>query len=433
MARLKHLGGTRLRAGLDEAFARVAARFKRREVRLRARSCVQGLLSGLERKTSWSLAEHAGEATPHGMQRLFSTATWDVDGVRDDIRGYLSDHLGELDGVLVGDDTGFEKKGSGSAGVQRQYTGTAGKITNCQIGVFLGYATRRGRAIVDRELYLPRQSWIEDEPRCEKAKVPAHTVFATKPQLLQAMIERAITADLPFAWVTADEAYGDNGPLRRFLEARHIAYVLAVARSHHLTTAAGIFRADVIAGKVPAAGWQRLSSSNGAKGERLYDWALVATISPIHHLLIRRSISKPDELAFFLCHTPIPASLNRLVMVAGTRWSIEECFQTGKNETGLDHYQVRSHPGWYRHITLAMLALAYLTVTRATLKDESNTGPDPDDHLIAISSNEIRRLFALLTQSAPNHDHIHHWSRWRRRHQTRARRSHYQRQQLRDL
>ena len=189
------------------------------------------MLSGLERKTSWSLAEHAGEATPDGMQRLFTTARWDTGGVRDDVRGYVAAALGSPDGVLIGDDTGFEKGGSLSAGVQRQYTGTAGKITNCQLGVFLAYASAKGRALVDRELYLPR-SWTGDGQRLAAAGVQEGTRFRTKPQLLEMMIERAVAAGIPFGWVTADEAYGDNGPLRSYLEGRGISYVLAVARAH---------------------------------------------------------------------------------------------------------------------------------------------------------------------------------------------------------
>lgn len=380
MARVEHLNAARLRAGLDTAFALVADRFRRPEVRLRARSCIEGLLSGLERKNGWSLAEYAGEDSPDGMQRLFNAAKWDVDGVRDDVRAYVIDHLGEADGVLVGDDTGFEKKGVHSAGVQRQYTGTAGKITNCQIGVFLSYATGRGRAVVDRELYVPRESWIADRQRCAAARIPDEIGFATKPQLLQAMIERAISAGVPFGWVTADEAYGDNGPLRRFLESKQVSYVLAVARSHQIVTGAGRIRADAMAKKVPKGGWQRLSCGDGAKGERRYDWALVATSSPVHRVLIRRSIGKPSELAFYLCHTPIPVPLGRLVRVAGIRWTIEECFQAGKNEAAFDHYQVRLYPAWYRYMTLAMLALAFLAVTRAALIDEpappESTGAD---------------------------------------------------------
>ncbi|MFI6928702.1 IS701 family transposase [Nonomuraea spiralis] len=420
-----------MQAGLDAAFALVAGRFKRPEVRRRARACIEGLLSGLERKNGWSLAEYAGESTPDGMQRLFNAAKWDVDGVRDDLRGYLMEHLGEADAVLVGDDTGFTKQGDRSAGVQRQYTGTTGKITNCQIGVFLGYASNRGRAVLDRELYLPQDSWIAQPERCAAAQIPDQIGFATKPQLLQTMIERTLAASLPFGWVTADEAYGDNGPLRRHLESHQINYVLAVSRAHQITTATGKARADVMATKVPKSGWQRLSCGPGAKGERRYDWALIATDSPAHRLLIRRSPSNPADLAFYLCHTPQPAPLRRLVQVAGARWTIEECFQTGKNEAAFDHYQVRLYPAWYRYITLAMLALAFLAVTRATLAPE--LGPTTGTgQLIAISANEIRRLFAQLARPPINEDHILHWSHWRRRHQTRARQSHYQRRHPKD-
>lgn len=378
------------------------------------------------------------------MQRLMSSARWDVDGVRDDTRAYVLDHLGDPDGVLVGDDTGFEKKGTCSAGVQRQYTGTAGKITNCQIGVFLGYAAPRGRALLDRELYLPRTTWIEEADRRTSAKIPEQVTFATKPQLLQAMIERAIAARVPFAWVTADEAYGDNGPLRRFLEEQGFGYVPVVACHHQITTGAGKVRADAVAAKIPKTAWQHHSCGPGAKGRRRYDWALVATTSPAHRLLIRRSVSRPSELAFYRCHTPAPVPLSRLVAVAGARWSIEECFQAGKNEAAFDHYQVRLYPAWYRYITLAVLALAFLAVTRADLADEPYGsaadasaaawagGTQPFGPSIVVSANEIRRLFTLLTRPALDEQRIRHWSAWRLRHQARARRAHYQRQRIRD-
>jgi SRSO17 transposase len=381
------------------------------------------MLSGLERKTSWSLAEHAGEATPDGMQRLFTTARWDRDAVRDDLSRYVASAIGGPDGVLIGDDTGFEKSGPRSAGVQRQYTGTAGKITNCQLGVFLAYAGPKGRALVDRELYLPR-SWTGDQERLAAAGVPEDTVFRTKPQLLELMIERAVAAGIPFGWVTADEAYGDNGPLRACLEERGIAYVLAVARAHVLATPAGGRRADALAAKLPRRAWQRISCGDGAKGERRYDWALVASTRPEISLLIRRSVSRPSELAFYLCHTPRPAPLSRLVTVAGARWAVEECFQAAKNETGMDHYQVRLYESWYRYVTLAMLALAFLTVTRASLADD-DAGP-------ASSANEIRRMFTALCAPSRGQQHARRWSRWRSRHQERARRCHYQRQRLQD-
>ena len=296
------------------------------------------------------------------MQRLFAGARWDHGGVRDDLRGYVAAALGDPGGVLIGDDTGFEKKGACSAGVQRQYTGTAGKITNCQLGVFLAYAGPKGRALVDRELYLPR-SWTRDEVRLAAAKVPSETPFRTKPQLLRLMIERAVAAEIPFGWVT--EAYGDNGPLRAFLEEQQVSYVLAVSCDHVITTPAGRRRADALAGKLPKRAWQRISCGDGAKGHRRYDWALVAMSRPEISLLIRQHASRPSELAFYLCHTPREVPLTRLVRVAGTRWAVEECFQAAKNETGLDHYQVRRYDAWYRHATLSMLALAFLQVCAA--------------------------------------------------------------------
>jgi SRSO17 transposase len=423
LARVDDIEAARLLSGLDDAFALVAGRFRRREVRVRARACLKGMLSGLERKTGWSLAEHAGDATPDGMQRLFNAARWDEDLVRDDVRGYVAAALGDPGGVLIGDDTGFEKGGSCSAGVQRQYTGTAGKITNCQLGVFLAYASAKGRALIDRELYLPR-SWTGDRERLAAAKVPEGTAFATKPQLLQSMIERAIAARIPFGWVTADEAYGDNGPLRAFLEEQGLAYVLAVSRDHVITTPAGRRRADSLAGKLPKRAWQRVSCGDGAKGRRFYDWALIATSRTEISLLIRRSIARPSELAFYLCHTPRPVPLGALVTVAGARWSVEECFQAGKNEAGLDHYQVRLYQAWYRYVTLAMLALAWLAVTRAALADDNDT--------LVTSANEIRRMFTALCGPPPDQQHARRWSRWRHRHQQRARHCHYQRQRKQD-
>jgi SRSO17 transposase len=263
-------------AGFEELFAEVVAPFFfRREPRLRARSYLLGLVSGLERKNGWTLAEFAGEATPDGMQRLLNAAVWDVDRVRDALRSYVAGRLGDLDAgraaVLTIDDTGFEKSGGCSAGVQRQYTGTAGKITNCQIGVFVSYFTPRGRALVDRDLYVP-ESWFADRGRCARAGIPDDREFATKPQLAKVMIARAVAAGLPFGWVTGDEAYGDNGPLRAFLEAEQIRYVLAVSCDHHIQARPGkMIRADVLARTIPKRAWQRHSCGPGSKGDRTYD------------------------------------------------------------------------------------------------------------------------------------------------------------------
>jgi SRSO17 transposase len=351
------------RAGLDEAFALVAGRFAQASSRKRAKSYLLGLLSQAERKNGWTLAELAGDATPDGMQRLLNAYAWSADDVRDDLRGYIIAELGDPAGVLIADETGFLKKGTMSAGVQRQYSGTAGRVANCQLGVFLAYAVPGGgRALIDRELYLPA-SWTSDRGRCRGAGIGDDVVFATKPRLARQMVQRALDAKVPFGWFTGDEAYGQNTVLRDWLEEQHVSYVMAVPKSFTAGTAAGPARADQLARRVPSRGWQRLSCGDGAKGPRWYDWALTGTADPARHLLIRRPAGG-GELAFFTCHAPAGTPLKTLVTVAGTRWAIEECFQAAKNETGLDHYQVRRYDAWYRHATLSMLALAFLAVTR---------------------------------------------------------------------
>lgn len=365
---------------LDELFSQVLAPFfARSEPRQRARAFVEGLLSGLERKNGWSLAEYAGDVTPDGMQRLLNHARWDADAVRDALRAQVGERLGCLEGVLVVDDTGFEKKGHCSAGVQRQYTGTAGKITNCQIGVFAAYAAPGGsRALIDRELYLPA-SWFAEPERLEAAGVPQHVAFATKPELAWTMIERA--ADdvlLSFGWVSGDEAYGDNTVLRRRCRERGLNHVFAVSCDHPITVAGTKTRADVAVAALDRAAWQRYSCGDGAKGHRFYDWAWITLgeHGPHDWLLVRRSISDPTELAFYRCWVTGPVALPTLVRVAGARWSIEECFQATKNEVGLDHYQVRRHTAWYRHVTLAMIAhahLAFLAAHAATQGAHSRT------------------------------------------------------------
>ena len=357
-------------AGLAALHARIAGRFARAEPRRRVLAYLRGLLGNVTRKNGWQLAEHAGEATPDGMQRLLATADWDPDLVRDDLRAYVVEHLGDPQAVLVVDETGFLKKGITSVGVQRQYSGTAGKVDNCQLGVFLAYASPKGRAFIDRELYLPRV-WTDDPARCRAARVPAEVSFRTKPQLAQLMLERALDAEISAAWVTADEAYGGDLALRRFLEDHGLSYVLAVKRTELLRPAAGPVPATAaqLAAEVPAAQWVACSAGQGAKGRRLYDWARVELAAPTaaglaRWLLIRRSRAD-GELAFYACYASATTSLVGLVRVAGIRWAIEECFQAAKDQVGLDHYQVRRFDAWYRHITLALLAHAFLTVTRA--------------------------------------------------------------------
>jgi len=281
----------------------------------------------------------------------------------------------------VVDETGFLKKGRMSAGVARQYTGTAGRVENCQVGVFLAYAAGDGsRALIDRELYLP-EKWAADRDRCRAAGVGEEVAFATKPRLAQDMLERAVAAGVPFSWVAADEVYGQNPGLREWLEGRQAGYVMAVPCSELISTAAGRKRADELAALVPGGAWQRLSCADGSKGPRLYDWALVDTASADHRLLVRRSLHLNEkgeqELAFFWCYAPRGASLAELVAVAGARWAVEDCFAEAKNETGLDHYQVRLYQAWYRHITLSMLAHAFLAVTAHALRPASEAPGPP--------------------------------------------------------
>jgi SRSO17 transposase len=410
---------------------RAGGRFRRVEPRCRARAFVLGLLSELPRKNCWTIAEYAGDPSPDGMQHLLARARWDAGGVRDDVRGYVTGHLGDPGAVLVVDETGDLKKGTATPGVQRQYTGTAGRIENAQVAVCLGYAARRGHALTGRELYLPK-SWTGDPDRCAAAGIPADVTFATKPQLARRMIERAATAKVPFAWVAGDEVYGDNGPLRTWLEDQHIAYVLAVACDHRIPAGAGrTLRADHLAARLPKRAWQQLSAGEGAKGQRWYDWAWVTithTGSESRYLLIRPNRST-GELALYRCCSPRPVTLAALVTVAGPRWTIEENFQAGKGLTGLDEHQVRRWTSWYRWVTLAMLAAAVLTIAAATEHARGSSAADQ----IPLTRNEIAHLLSGIT-IRPAHDTSHRmrWSLWRRRHQHRARTCHYQRQAAQD-
>src|SRR5246500_4955433 len=287
---------------------RIAGRFGRAEPRARGRECLCGLVACLERKNGWTLAEHAGEVSPDGMQRLLRRADWDVDGVRDDVRDYVVEHLGDPDGVLIADDTGFLKKGTRSAGVQRQYSGTAGRTENCQGGVFLAYASRFGHALIDRELHLP-QSWTGDPERCRAAGIPEQAEFTTKPRQAQEMIARAVAAGVPFAWFTADETYGQAKWLQAWLEGQDIWYVMAIRCSDTLTTPDGERRADDLIAALPSRSWQKISAGAGAHGPREYHWARI----PVrvghkrgrgHWLLGRRSLSDPEEIAYYACYGP---------------------------------------------------------------------------------------------------------------------------------
>ncbi len=388
-----------------------------------------GLLSSLDRKNCWTIAEHRGAVSPNGLQHLLARARWDADGVRDDLRGYVVvDHFGDRGAVLVVDETGDLKKGVHSVAVQRQYTGTAGRIENSQVAVFLTYAAPRGHALIDRALYLPR-SWVADPDRCAAAGVPDNVGFATKPALATNMITAALAAGVPAGWVAGDEVYGADPQLRQAVRAAGLGYVLQVSANRQMPTGAGRIRVDALAKLLPEDAWQARSAGAGSKGERLYSWAWLE-LHPEqggdpghHHLLIRRN-DTTGELAHHRCYTPHPTSLSQLVRVAGQRWRIEESFQAGKGLTGLDQHQVRRWTSWHRWTTLAMLAHAFLAVTTAAERDQASTPTG----LIEVTVNELRRLFdAILLGPTWTITDLLRWSMWRRKHQARARDSHYRR------
>ena len=419
----------------------VGSRFARAETRRHAASLVRGLLAGLPRVNCWTIAEHAGHAGPDALQHLLAGAVWDEDGVRDDLRDYVVGHLSEpADGrdpgasqvVLVADETGDLKKGTATVGVQRQYTGTAGRIENSQVAVYLAYATVRGQAFIDRELYLPR-AWTDDPARCAAAGVPGYVEFSTKPALAAAMLARALDAGVEAGWFAGDEVYGSDPALRAFCRARGLGYVLAVARDHRVTTGVGVRRAVDLAVR-PDLVWQRISAGRGAKGHRRYDWALIDLAGTDrdhdahggHHALLVRRSRTTGELAFYRTWTPRPMPLGELVRVAGRRWAIEESFQAGKTLAGLDEHQVRRWRSWRRWTVLAILAHAFLAVTAATTKPaDEHAGP----RLTRLTSSEIQHLFAaLVLRPVRELAHLLTWSRYRRTSATRARTSHYTRQ-----
>lgn len=354
--------------------ARLGPRFGRRELRESAAAFLDGVLSGVERKTGWLLAEQAGEARPYRMQSLLGRSRWEADALMHDVRSYVVAALGDPDGVLVVDETGFLKKGEHSVGVGRQYSGTAGRIENCQIGVFLSYASRFGHALIDRRLYLPKD-WAEDQARRTQAAVPDDQHFMTKPQVARDLVATALEAGIPCAYVLADALYGSDKSLRVMLEQREQPHVLAVRSNERLM--AGSFHtrtAAEIAAAVAPGDWQRLAAGEGAKGPRLYDWARVRLFRLQepgqrfdHWLLVRRSLRDPSERAYYVVFAPADVSLAELAGVGGLRWTIETCFETAKDELGLDHCEARSWHAWHRHMALVMAALAFLAKLRANL------------------------------------------------------------------
>ncbi|MDT9701896.1 IS701 family transposase [Streptomyces sp. P17] len=345
--------------------------FYRPESQEHALQYLRGLLSPLQRKNGWTIAEFAGEKEPKALQRFLNLTPWSADLMRDLVRDYAMERFADPRGVLIADPTGFAKKGSKSAGVQRQYSGTLGRVDNCQIGTFLAYANRRGdRVLIDRELYLPKDSWAVDFERRREAGIPDEVAFRTRPQQVQAMIDRAVAAGVPFSWFVADEEFGQNRILRRYLEAEGIAYCMAVPKSTDVNTA-GITtnpdtptRLDNLASHLRPRDFSRRACGIGAKGFRTYDWAVI-TGRDGRQYVVRRSIAD-GELAYFHCYNPRGESLSELVAVIGLRWPVEECFEAAKQQAGLDNYQVRKYDAWYRHITLSMLALAFLAAMART-------------------------------------------------------------------
>jgi SRSO17 transposase len=398
------------------------------------------VLSDIPRKNGWQIAEQARQARPYGMQRLLSAAVWDQDAVRDDLRALVTASLsaplpsqeepaGEAPfPVLVVDESGFPKRGRHSAGVGPQYCGLTGRVENCQVGVFLSYVTAQGHALIDRELYLP-QDWCQDGPRRLAAHIPETVSFATKPELAQRMIQRVQATGLPIGWVVADTVYGHCPDLRVFLQEQGYAYALAVPAIEVVCvqTRTGILLSDVASiaqQALRARDWQRLSQSQGTKGERLFDWARLpvvhgGTVDGRHWLVVRRCLDAPHELAYYLVWAPAETPLPTMVQAIGGRWHIEEDLQACK-DLGLDHYEVRSYVGWYRHLTLVLLAYAFLVdiTLQSHLTAAASQEAAACTALIPLTASEARHLLAHLFWPAPSSAPlICQWSWWRRTHQ----------------
>jgi SRSO17 transposase len=390
---------------VEDAAGRLRPHFRRPEAWDHARDYLRGLLAAVERKNGWQLAEQAGYGHPRGIQRVLDRYAWDAEAVRDDLRRSVVAALGDPRAVLVVDETSFPKQGRHSAGVARQYCGTLGKRANCQVGVFLGYAAPKGHAGLDRALYLP-QEWTDDRPRCREVGIPDAVPFRTKPQLAVELVERALDAGVPAAWVVADEVYGNDSKFRRALEARDRAYVVTVRRDYPVSTwppfgPPAPWTVEAVAAAALTAGvttWVRRSCGEGAQGPRVYDWAYFPVRPSVrdeegwaHAVLVRRHPERRDEVAYYLVSAPTGTPLDEVVRVAGARWTIEDTFKQAKGLVGLDHYEVRSWRGWYRHVTLALVALAALAVAtcpggRPGWRRAPSTSRSPSRRSVASSS-----------------------------------------------
>jgi SRSO17 transposase len=397
---------------VGQAVALLGPHFRRAEARDHAADYLRGLIADVERKNGWQLAEQAGYDHPRGIQRVLDRYIWEPDAVRDDLRLYVVAELGDPWGILVIDETGFPKQGRHSAGVARQYCGTLGKIANCQVGVFLGYASPKGHVALDRELFVPQQ-WSIDRERRRKVGMPEDVQHRTKPELALSMLERALDGGVPAKWVTGDEVYGSDGKLRRALEARCQGYVLAVRGNQYVAmwppygSPAQTSVAALMATLSPDT-WQRLSCGEGAQGPRIYDWAWTP-LRPalrdgwVHSVLWRRHTERPEEVASYLVYAPEGTPLAEVVRVAGARWSIDDLFKLAKGQVGLDHYEVRSWHGWYRHITLALLALTALTIGARKRGGAlaRSTSPSRSRKSAGSSPGSSSRQFAHRMRSQP--------------------------------
>ena len=424
----------------EDFHARFAYLFARSEPREEARQYLRGLLAPVGRKNCWQMAEVVGEPGPQPMQRLLYSARWDADAARDELQRFAIERVGAADGIGILDETGFLKKGTQSVGVKRQYTGTAGKVENCQVGVFLTYFSRRGYTFLDRRLYLPRE-WCTDWERRRAAKVPDEVTFQTKPELAVAMLQHAWAQGVPMVWVTGDEVYGNAPAVRDTVARAGKKYVLAVS-AHTPVWRERVLRAAptgeippwetvaaVVAGWAPRR-WRRITVDEGEKGPRTYAWARERVRErrdgqpgPAGWLLARRSLAAPPDLAYYLSNASQHTSLLLLAKVASTRWSIETTIEEGKGEAGLDEYEVRYWHSWHRHITLSMMAHAWLAAIRQTASEDP-----PDPALAEVSVAEVRRLLEVALPLPPRSPELRlAWSQWRRARRQQARRSHYRR------
>ena len=364
---------------LGELHERIGHRFARSEARERVRRYLFGLLGQVERKNGWRLAEAVGERDPQGVQRLLNSAKWDVDEVRDDLREYVVEHLGvEGTGILIVDETGFLKKGQKSVGVARQYTGTAGDTINCQVGVFLAYASKKGAAFVDRALYLPK-GWTSDPVRRAEAGVPEGIAFRNKIELAERMLERAFAAGVPARWVVADSFYGRSHAFRGWLEKRQRPYAVMVPKTNAVPLGGRKKKIEQHVERLPEDAFSEVLPARDGGGRRPWEWACLDLAADPEKgmrrwLLVRRSTDDPEDRGFYQAYGPEGTTVEELVGVCQDRWAVEECFAEAKGEVGMDHYEVRRWDAWHRHITLCLLAHAFLVVVRLAAREEEDAG-----------------------------------------------------------